>query len=150
MKVVLRSDVEGLGTTGQILDVSDGYARNHLIPRALAMPASAGAIKQSKDMARAHTARVGRARETAETIAAKLTSEGVTIEARAGSGEQLYGSVTSTEIADAVATLVGEDVDRRKLSVESPIKTLGTHKVSAQLHDDVKCTFSVEVVAAAE
>lgn len=147
MKVVLRSDVDGVGTAGAVVDVADGFARNHLIPRGLALRATDGTVDQAAAMARARAARDLRERETAEGVAKQLVAEGVTIAARAGSGTHLYGSVTTSEIAAAVTARTGVEVDRRKLALDVPIRTIGSHEVSAQLHPEVGFTFSVEVVA---
>ena len=147
MKVVLRSDVDGVGTAGSVVDVADGFARNHLIPRGLALRATQGTVTQAAAMARARAARDLRERETAEGVAKHLVAEGVTIAARAGSGAHLYGSVTTSEIAAAVTSRTGVDVDRRKLSLVAPIRTVGSHEVAAELHPEVAFTFNVEVVA---
>ncbi|WP_419837326.1 50S ribosomal protein L9 [Candidatus Poriferisodalis sp.] len=147
MKIVLRSDVDGVGTAGSVIDVADGFARNHLIPRGLALRAMDGTVDQAAAMARARSARDLRERETAERVAKELVANGVTIAARAGSGTHLYGSVTTTEIAAAVTARTGADVDRRKLSMDAPIRTIGTHEVSARLHPEVAFAFNVEVVA---
>ncbi len=147
MKVVLRSDVDGVGTAGAVVDVADGFARNHLIPRGLALRATQGTVTQAAAMARARAARDLRERSTAETVANQLMSEGVTIAARAGSGMHLYGSVTASEIAAAVTARTGVEIDRRKLSLAAPIRTVGSHEVSAQLHPEVAFSFNVNVVA---
>lgn len=149
MKVVLRSDVDGVGTAGSVIDVADGFARNHLIPRGLALRATEGTVSQTAAMARARAARDLRERSTAERVARELVTDGVTIAARAGSGSHLYGSVTTAEIAAAVTARTGVQVDRRKLTIEAPIRTIGAHEVSAQLHADVGFIFNVEVVALA-
>ena len=147
MKVVLRSDVDGVGTAGSVIDVADGFARNHLIPRGLALRATDGTVKQAMAMARARAARDLQERSTAERVAQELVASGVTIAARAGSGSHLYGSVTTAEIATAMSVRTGVEVDRRKLTLDAPIRTVGSHEVSAQLHPDVAFTFNVEVVA---
>ncbi len=147
MKVVLRSDVDGVGTAGQVLDVSDGFARNHLIPSELAMPATKGVLKQADEMARARNAREEQTRERADELAKKLKGEGVTIVAQAGSAGKLYGSLTGTEIGEAVEDLIGEAVDKRKLIIETPIKSLGAHEIQLQIHTDVNVTFTVNVVS---
>lgn len=147
MKVVLRSDVDGVGTAGSVIDVADGFARNHLIPRGLALRATDGTVRQAAAMARARAARDLRERETAERVAKELVADGVTIAARAGSGTHLYGSVTTAEIAAAASVRTGVEVDRRNLSLAAPIRTVGSHEVSAQLHPEVAFTFNVEVVA---
>lgn len=147
MRIVLRSDVDGVGTAGSVVEVADGFARNHLIPRGLALRATEGTVTQAAAMSRARAARDLRERETAEGMARQLVAEGVTIAARAGSGTHLYGSVTTSEIAAAVTARTGVDVDRRKLSLPVPIRTIGSHEVAAQLHPEVAFTFNVEVVA---
>ncbi len=147
MKVVLRSDVDGVGTAGQVLDVADGFARNHLIPRELAMPATAGVLKQADEMMRARITREKQSHEKAAELAKKLTTEGVTIVAQAGSAGQLYGSLSGTEIAEAVKDLIGETVDKRKLIIETPIKSLGAHEIQLHLHSEIHATFTVNVVA---
>ncbi|WP_419842399.1 50S ribosomal protein L9 [Candidatus Poriferisodalis sp.] len=147
MKVVLRSDVDGVGHAGSVVDVADGFARNHLIPRGLALRATQGTVTQAAAMARARAARDLRERTTAERVAKQLVADGVTIAARAGSGSHLYGSVTSADIAAAMSARTGAEVDRRKLKLAAPIRTVGSHDVFAQLHPDVAFTFNVEVVA---
>ncbi len=146
MKVVLRSDVDGVGTAGAVVDVADGFARNHLIPRGLALRATDGTVTQAAAMARARAVRDSRVRETAQQIAKQLVIDGVTIAARAGSGLHLYGSVTTSEIAQAIKVRTGVDVDRRSLTIPAPIRTVGTHEVTAKPHPDVAFTFNVEVV----
>ncbi len=147
MKVVLRRDIEGIGVAGQILDVADGYARNHLIPRDLAIPASKGVVKQAEEMLRASQARAIKSREQAEAFGQQLTAQPIVVAAQAGSEGQLYGSISNTEIADAITELTGQVVDKRDLKIETPIKTLGTHEVQAQMHAEVEVTFNIEVVA---
>ena len=146
MKVVLRSDVDGVGTAGAVVNVADGFARNHLIPRGLALRATDGTVTQAAAMARARSVRDGRVRETAEQIAKQLVVDGVTIAARAGSGSHLYGSVTTNEIAAAIKVRTGVDIDRRSLTIPAPIRTVGSHEVTAKPHPDVTFTFNVEVV----
>ncbi len=147
MKVVLRSDVDGVGNAGSVVDVADGFARNHLIPRGLALRATQGTVKQATAMTRARQARDLRERSTAERVAKELVSAGVTIAARAGSGSHLYGSVTSADVAAAMSVRTGVEVDRKKLQLAAPIRTVGSHEVSARLHPEVIFTFNVEVVA---
>lgn len=147
MRIVLRSDVDGVGTAGAVVEVADGFARNHLIPRGLALRATVGTAEQATAMARARATRDGRQREAAERVAKQLVAQGVTIAARAGSGSHLYGSVTTSEIAAAAQARTGIDIDRRTLEIAVPIRTIGTHEVSARLHSDVVFTFNVEVIA---
>src|SRR5579862_2059425 len=116
MKVVLRSDVEHVGQKGDIVEVADGYARNYLVPRGLALRATAGIEKQADAMRRSRDARDRRDREAAQAVADQLTPT-IRIEARAGEGGRLFGSVTSTDIADAVQAQLGIAVDRRDIAL---------------------------------
>jgi large subunit ribosomal protein L9 len=147
MKVILRADVADVGHKGDVLDVADGYARNFLVPRGLAMAASKGALAQAESMRRARTVRDARDREAAEEIATKLTPLTITIPARAGAEGRLFGSVTPNEIAAAVQSQSGVEVDRRRLHLDEPIRALGAHEVPLRLHPDVEVRLNVEVVA---
>jgi large subunit ribosomal protein L9 len=144
MKIVLRADVDHVGQKGDIVDVADGYARNFLVPRGLALRATAGVQKQSDAMRRSRDARDRHAREAAQAIADQLTPT-VRVEARAGEGGRLFGSVTSTDIADAVKAQLGVEVDRRDISLDEPLKELGVAEVAIRLHPDVTATLHVEV-----
>ena len=148
MNVILRSDVSGVGKTGDIVEVADGYARNFLVPRGLAMKASNGAVNQAASMLKARDVRDGRDRSAAEEIARELVGKTITITAKAGGAGHLYGSVTTTEVADAVKVQTGHDLDRRNLSTDDPIRSVGEHEVQAKLHADVRFVISVEVVGA--
>ena len=145
MKVILRSDVEGVGNAGDVLDVADGYARNYLVPKGLALRATDGTMAQAAAMQRSRDIKDGKAREAAEDIARRLVPTVITVAARVGSGDQLYGSVTTTEIADAVLSQTEIELDRRKMSLEEPIKTVGTHEVGVRLHPEVRFSLTVEV-----
>ena len=147
VKVILRSDVDGLGKRGDIVEVSKGYARNFLAPRDLAFPATDGAEAQAKAMRRARDLKDAKDREGAEEIAKVLVARTIEIQARAGDGGRLFGSVTTTEVADAVAAQTGIALDRRDLHMDEHIKELGTHRVTARLHSDVQFPITVEVVA---
>jgi large subunit ribosomal protein L9 len=144
MKVVLRADVENLGQKGDIVDVADGYARNFLVPRGLALRATAGVQKQADAMRRSRDARDRHAREAAQAIAEQLAPT-VRVEARAGEGGRLFGSVTSSDIAEAVQAQLGVAVDRRDVALDEPLKELGVAEVSIRLHPDVTATLHVEV-----
>ncbi len=146
MKVVLRADVEGVGTAGEVVDVANGFARNSLIPRGLALRAAGKAVVQAESMAKARTARETRAREEADELARQLGGTSVTLAARASDQDQLYGSVTVAEIADAVEVATGSQIDRKALSIAEPIRMLGVHEVRADLHPEVQFAFTVEVV----
>jgi large subunit ribosomal protein L9 len=116
MKVVLRADIDTLGNKGDLLEVSDGYARNYLVPRGLAIRATKGVVKQAEAMRRNRAARDARDREAAQAVADHLTDRRIEITARAGAGGRLFGSVTSTDVATAVHTQVGVEIDRSKSS----------------------------------
>jgi large subunit ribosomal protein L9 len=146
MKVVLRTDVEQLGKKGDLLEVAPGYARNYLVPRGLAMVASKGAEKQAAAMRRNREARDAREREQAQGAAAKLVASPVQVPARAGEGGKLFGSVTSADIAAAIEAATGVTVDRRKISLDEPLKAVGPADVEVALHTDVRITVTVEVV----
>jgi len=147
MKVVLRADVETLGNKGDLLDVSDGYARNYLVPRGLAIRATKGVVKQAEAMRRNRAARDARDREAAQAVADQLTGRRIEITARAGEGGRLFGSVTSTDVANAVRTQLDVEIDRRHLSMPEPLKALGPAEVPLRLHPEVEVPLSVEVVA---
>ena len=147
MKLVLRSDVAQVGKKGDIVDVADGYGRNYLVPKGLAFPATDGVEAQATAMRRSRDVRDASDRAAAQEVATSLVPKVVTITARAGAEGKLFGSVTTTEIADAVAAQTGVELDRRQLHLDEPIKTLGTHLVPAKLHAEVEFPITVEVVA---
>ena len=143
MKVVLRQPVDGLGKRGDIIDVSVGHARNYLIPHALAIPATAGIEAQAESMRRSRMLRDAKDREAAEEIAKHLVSKTISITARAGEGDRLFGSVSMSDIAAAIND---QDIDRRKLEIADAIKELGQYQVTVRLHSDVQFPVTVEVV----
>src|SRR5215510_5176856 len=147
MKGILRSDVSNLGKRGDILDVADGYARNFLVPKGLAMKASAGASAQAASMRRARDVRDAQDRAAAEALATTLVPKVITVAARAGSEGKLFGSVTASDIAAAVEEQTNVVLDRRKIVLHEPIKTLGTHTVPVKLHADVEFPVTLDVVA---
>jgi large subunit ribosomal protein L9 len=146
MQVILRSDVPELGKRGDLLDVADGFARNYLVPKGLAMKATAGATAQAASMRRARDLRDAQHRAAAEALATTLVPKVITVAARAGAEGRLFGSVTAADIATAVEEQTGAQIDRRKLVLAEPIKSLGTHVVPAKLHADVEFPVTVEVV----
>ena len=147
MKIVLREDVESLGHKGDLVDVADGYARNFLVPRGLAMKATRGGIAQAEAMRRNRSAREDRDREAAQELAGKLTASPIVVTAKAGEGGKLFGSITSSDIADAIAQQAGAEVDRRSIQLAEPIKELGELEVPVRLHADVTASVQVTVVA---
>jgi len=145
VKVVLRADVSRLGNKGDVLDVSDGYARNYLVPRGLALRASAGVEAQASAMRRSRDVRDAKERASAEEVARALVPQVVHIAARAGGGGRLFGSVTTSDVADAVREQTGIELDRRRLHLDEPIREVGTHRVTARLHAEVEFPVTVEV-----
>ena len=146
MKVILRSDIDGLGKRGDIVDVADGYARNFLFPKSHALAASDGAIEQAGRMRKARDERDSSARAAATAIASTLVPKVITVQAKAGAEGKLFGSVTSADIVTAVQEQTDIELDRRQLEVDV-IKTLGQHTVTASLHSDVSFPITVDVVA---
>jgi large subunit ribosomal protein L9 len=147
MQVVLRTDVPDLGKRGDILDVADGYARNFLVPKGLAIKATAGAAAQAASMRRARDLRDAQDRAAAEALATTLVPRVITVTARAGAEGRLFGSVTAADISSAIEAQTNVQIDRRKLVLAEPIKSLGTHIVPAKLHTDVEFPVTVDVVA---
>ncbi len=147
MKIVLREDVDHLGHKGDLLDVADGYARNFLVPRGLAMKATKGVVAQAEAMRRSRSARDARDRTAAEEIAGRLAGTPIRVGVRAGEGGKLFGSVTSSDVADAVRAQTGVEVDRRTIELAEPIKELGPTEIPVRLHPDVTAALQVEVVA---
>ena len=147
MKVILRADVANVGHKGDVLDVADGFARNYLVPKGLALKASDGALAQAESMRRSRNIKEARDREGAEEIARRLTPTVIRIPARAGTEGRLFGSVTAADIADAVTAQTGITLDRRRVHLEDPIKNLGSHEIAVRLHTDVEARLQVEVVS---
>lgn len=147
MRLLLRSDVDGLGKKGDLVDVTDGYARNFLVPRGLAMKASKGVESQATSMRRSRDLRDAADRSAAEEIAKVLVPKVISIGAKAGDEGRLFGSVTTADVVEAVQTQTGVELDRRTLHVDDPIKSTGTHAVRAKLHTDVEFAITVEVSA---
>ena len=147
MKVVLRDDVENLGHKGDVVVVADGYARNYLVPRGLAMKATKGVIAQAESMRRNRSARDSREREAAQAQAGALAGIRLEIPVRAGEGGKLFGSVTAADVADALQAQKGIEVDRRKVGLGEPVKELGDVEVVVTLHPEVTAAFTLAVVA---
>jgi large subunit ribosomal protein L9 len=147
MQVILRSDVPELGKRGDLIDVAEGYARNYLVPKGLAMKATAGAASQAAGMRRARDLRDAQDRAAAEALATTLVPKVISVTARAGSEGRLFGSVTAADIAAAIEAQTNVQIDRRKLVLAEPIKSLGTHIVPAKLHADVEFPVTVDVVS---
>ncbi|CAN5700111.1 50S ribosomal protein L9 [soil metagenome] len=145
MKVILRTDVADVGKKGDIVDVADGFARNYLLPKGWAMRSNGGAEAQAESMRRSRDTKDLAARGAAEEVAKSLVPSVITIAAKSGTEGRLFGSVTTSDIAEAIAAQTGIAVDRRQLVLAEPIKSLGTHLVPAKLHTDVEFPVTVEV-----
>jgi large subunit ribosomal protein L9 len=148
VKLLLRSDVEGVGKKGDLVEVADGFGRNYLLPKGFAILASKGVAAQASSMRRSRDMRDAADRSAAEEIASKLVPAIIAISARAKGEGELFGSVSITEIVEAVTAQTGIELDRHLLEVGEPIKTTGTHSVSARLHPEVQFQITVEVSAA--
>ena len=146
MKVVLNADIGTLGHKGDIVEVAPGYARNYLLPRNLALSASKGAVKQAETMRRSRTERERRERALADAMAGRIVGAALRIPARAGEDGQLFGSVTNVDIAEALTRALGEEIDRRKINLPAPIRSLGTHDYSVHISSDVTAAGTVEVI----
>jgi large subunit ribosomal protein L9 len=147
MRIVLRTDVDNVGKKGDLLEVADGFARNYLVPKGLAMRATPGIEKQADAMRRNRNAKDKRDREAAEAVAVQFSGRSVTVTARAGEGGRLFGSVTASDIADAVKTQLGVEIDRRRIALDEPLKELGSAELAVRLHPDVTAMVTVEVTA---
>jgi len=144
MEIILREDVEKVGTRGSIVKVADGYARNFLFPKRLAVPATEANKKIVEQEREAYLRREAKAKSEAEDLARMLASVSVTIRQRVGENNQLFGSVTAKDIAEALETQKFH-IDRRKILLEEPIRTVGEHKVDLRLHRDVTAQITVIV-----
>ncbi|HIC89601.1 MAG TPA: 50S ribosomal protein L9 [Anaerolineae bacterium] len=150
MKVLLLKDVEGLGEAGDLREVARGYARNYLIPRGLAMVATPGAVKQAHQIKEAAQQRRERELFAARSLAEKIEEITLQFTARAGESGRLYGSITSADIALALEQATGEEIDKRNILLERPIRDLGVHDIPIKLHGEVTPTVRVEVVREGE
>jgi large subunit ribosomal protein L9 len=146
MKIILQKPVDNLGSPGDVAEVADGYARNYLIPRGLAIKAEKGALKHAESLKRAHLSRLSKRKGEYEAIATKLVAAGVIrIEERAGEEGKLFGSVTAADIADAVGRQAAVTLDRRDIQLDEPIRSVGIHEVRLKLFHDVEPVLTVEV-----
>lgn len=146
-KVILTRDVPSLGRHGEVVNVSEGYARNYLFPRGLAIPADKGAMKNVQLQQKRLAMRAEREAQEAQQIAETLRGKTVTVKAHAGKGTtKLFGAVTAQHIAEAIAQQYHVKVDKRKVGLLDPIKSLGDYEVTLHLHHDVNVTVRVEVV----
>ena len=147
MKLLLRSDVEGVGKRGDIVEVADGFGRNFLVPKGFAIKASPGVRTQADSMRRSRDLKDAADRASAEEIAKTLVPAVITLTSRASAEGKLFGSVTVHEVLDAVSSQTGIELERKHLHLDEPIKTTGTHHVAAKLHPEVQFQITVEVSA---
>ena len=148
MKIILTQEVTGLGGPGDVVEDKDGYGRNYLLPRGAAVRWTRGGEKTVEAIQRSRATKAVRDQEHADEIKGKLESGPVDVKVKAGSKGRLFGAVTTTEIAGALAEVAGEEVDRRSIALANPIKSLGSHQVSVRLHDDVSATVALNVIPA--
>jgi large subunit ribosomal protein L9 len=144
MQIILQEDVEKLGNRGQLVEVAEGYARNFLLPRKLALEATSGNLKRLEKMRAAFAKKEATEKEAASTLAGLLANVSVEIVRKAGENDQLFGSVTSADIAEALAAK-GYNVDKRKIALADPIKLVGEFDVPVKLHREVGTTVKVVV-----
>jgi large subunit ribosomal protein L9 len=144
---VFLNDVDGIARAGEIKNVADGYARNFLLPRKLAAAATTSTVQQAESRAKAIAKEQEKLDEAAQAVADQLSSAAVVIKARVGEGGRLFGSVTSSDIADAINERAGSTVEHRHIVLEAPIKEVGTYEVPVTLTRNVKATVNVEVAA---
>jgi large subunit ribosomal protein L9 len=147
MKLILTQEVTGLGAPGDVVEVAGGYGRNYLVPRGLAMRWTRGAEKQIDLIKRARSVREIRGLDDARDAASRLGSLTVRLETRAGGGGRLFGSVSPADIAAAVLAVGGPELDKRRIEIKNPIKTVGAHQVAIRLHPEVRVVLDIEVAA---
>jgi large subunit ribosomal protein L9 len=146
MKVILREDVKKIGKAGDLVSVSDGYARNYLFPRGLAVEATTGELKTLNVKKEKEESKQRRQEDKAKNAADKLTDAIVKIKVKVGEGGRLYGSVTNKDIADAIKRETGFNIDKRKIELKEQVKTLGEFTADVRLHQDITAQIRFEVV----
>lgn len=147
MKVILRQDIDTLGTMGELVNVKNGYARNYLIPQGFAFFASPSAMKALETTKKQYASKMLKMKDQAEYLASKLSDTQITISMQSGEESRLFGSVTNVMIAQELADR-GFEIDRRTIVLDEPIKTLGTHEVKIKLHPEVVAIIKVWVISA--
>ena len=145
MKVILKQDIKGIGKKDEIHEVSDGYARNFLFPRGLAVQASASAVNEVKTKAAAKQHHAAEELAAAQALAKKIEGKTVALKAKAGQGGRLFGSVTAKDIAEGLSKLVGEPVDKRKIVLDGDIKNFGSYEVEVKVYPKVTAKLTVKV-----
>jgi large subunit ribosomal protein L9 len=148
MKLILTADVQDLGQRGDVVDVADGFARNFLLPRKKAVPASEGMLAQAEATRTTRIEADRKARENAENLAGQLVGTRVVLAAQAGDEGQLYGSVSLVDIVEGIRRFTGIELERRQLDVPKPIKAIGLHEIQVKLHDEVEFPLILDVIPA--
>ncbi len=146
MKVILLQDVPDLGSRGAVVDVADGYARNYLVPKGKAVKATAGAIAQADAMQKAREEAERRGKEEAEQLASSLVATRVVVAARAGDEGRLYGSIAEHDVVEAIKKFTGVEVDRKIVSIDTPIREIGLHEVTIRPHAEVEFKVTLDVI----
>ncbi|NLD87399.1 MAG: 50S ribosomal protein L9 [Clostridiales bacterium] len=145
MKVILQEDVKGQGKKGDLINVSDGYARNYLIPRKLAVAATTDAINAIKIREEAEKRRIAKEREEAEELARKLAEMPIRVKGNAGASGKLFGAITSKNISDSLNEQYGIEIDTRKIVIDEPIKSFGSYEIKVKLFPEISGTLYVHV-----
>jgi large subunit ribosomal protein L9 len=148
MKLILTDDVAGLGGKGEVVEVADGYGRNFLLPKNLAMKATAGALRDADAIRKSHEETLRKVFEEAEATAQGLVGTRVVIAAQAGDEGKLFGSISSTDVVDGVMKFTGVQLDRSTVHITSPIKSIGLHEVQVKLHPEVQFALTLDVIPA--
>jgi large subunit ribosomal protein L9 len=146
MKVILQREVDKLGAPGDLVEVADGYARNFLMPKGLAAPATKGGVKHAERLRKTHEERVRKAVTEARALADRLSAAPLRIPAKAGEEGRLFGSITAADIAEELSRRAGSTLDRKRVQLAEPIRSVGSHEVGVHLHPEVDATVTVEVV----
>tara|TARA_B100000686_G_C16710059_1_gene928574 strand:+ start:564 stop:1016 length:453 start_codon:yes stop_codon:yes gene_type:complete len=147
VKVVLRTDVSGVGNKGDVVDIADGFAQNKLIPQGMAFKASPGAEREAENMRKARELKASEERAVAEEMASRMQDQTLLIQMKAGEGGKLFGSVTAADISSALSEQKNITLDRKAISIDESIKETGTYSITVKPHQDVQFILSVDVVA---
>ncbi|MGP9695364.1 50S ribosomal protein L9 [Brachybacterium sp. AOP25-B2-12] len=148
IKLILTHEVTGLGTAGDVVDVKDGFARNYLLPRGLATPWTKGGQRQLDQIRSARSKRAVASLEDAQALRDVLQSKPVVVPGRAGENGRLFGAISSKDVAEGVKAVFDRDIDRRAVEFLAPVRSIGEHKATVRLHEDVVANLLVQVVAA--
>ncbi|WP_304452629.1 50S ribosomal protein L9 [Nocardiopsis sp. YSL2] len=146
MKLILTHEVNGLGAPGDVVEVKNGYGRNYLLPRGFAIRWTRGGQKQIDLIQRARSARDIRSLDEAKQVAGQVGALNVRLKQRAGAGGRLFGSVTPADVVEAVKAVGGPELDKRRIEIKNPIKSVGDYKVQVRLHPEVSATIKLDVV----